>query len=70
MDIRAATLKSFDAGGWTADLQVDGSLSVWLREVPVSRGIPAAEMTAGRRCAVVVFDDANPQDAVVAAVFT
>ncbi len=70
MDIRSGTLKSFDVGAWTADLQVDGSLSVWLRDVRVSRGIASGEMTAGRRCAVVFFDDANPRDAVVVAVFT
>lgn len=70
MDIRAGTIKAFDSGAYAATVQVAGSLATWLRDVPVSRGIPAGEVAAGRRCAVVFFDDANPQDAVVVAVFT
>lgn len=70
MDIRAGTIKGFDAGVYTATVQVAGSLATWLRAVPVSRGISASEMIPGRRCAVVFFDEANPADAVVVAVFT
>jgi hypothetical protein len=70
MTIRSGTVRAFDAGDYTATVQVAGSLSVWLRDVPVARNIPSAEMVAGRRCALIFFDDANPQDAVVAAVFT
>jgi len=70
MNLRQGTVKSFDAGSYTATVQVAGSLSVWLAGVPVSRGIPQGEMVAGRRCALVFFDDANPGDAVLVAVYT
>jgi hypothetical protein len=70
MTIRRGIVKAFDAGSYTATVQVAGSLAVWLSDAPVARNIPSAEMLAGRRCALIFFDDANPQDAVVAAVFT
>ena len=38
--------------------------------VPVAAQIAAAEMTAGRKVAVALFDPTNPADAVVFAVWT
>ena len=70
MEIRKGSLRSFDSGTFKATVQIAGSLATWLEGVPVSRSIPGAEMTAGRACAVILFDEANPQDAVVAAVWT
>lgn len=70
MTIRSGIVKAFNAGDYIATVQVAGSLAVWLRDVPVARNIPSAEMVAGCRCALIFFDDANPKDAVVVAVFT
>jgi hypothetical protein len=70
MVIRRGELKSFDAGSYTATVRLAGSLSVWLSGVPVARNIASGEMQAGRSCAVIFFDDANPNDAVLAAVYT
>ncbi|MGB6837818.1 MAG: hypothetical protein WBF66_08950 [Dehalococcoidia bacterium] len=70
MTIRSGIVKAFDAGTYTATVQLTGSLAVWLSNLPVARNIPSAEMVAGRRCAVIFFDASNPRDAVVAAVFT
>ena len=70
MRVRKGELKAFDAGSHTATVQVAGSLSVWLSGVPVARNIPAGEMVPGRKCALIFFDDANPDDAVLVAVYT
>ena len=70
MEIRRGTLKSFDSGAYTATVQMAGSLATWLQGIPVARNIPSGEMVAGRNCAVILFDSANPQDAVVTAVWT
>jgi hypothetical protein len=70
MTIHSGVVKAFDSGAYTATVQLTGSLAVWLSDLPVARNIPSAEMVAGRRCAVIFFDASNPQDAVVAAVFT
>ena len=70
MTIHSGIVKAFDAGTYTATVQLSGSLAVWLSDLPVARNIPSAEMIAGRRCAVIFFDASNPRDAVVAAVFT
>jgi hypothetical protein len=63
-------LKAWYSGSWTADVQLTGSLQLWLPAVPVARNIASAEMTAGRSVAVAVFDATNPADAVVVAVWT
>ena len=70
MELRKGTVKSFDSGSYKATIQVAGSLATWLQNVPVARNIPSAEMVAGRSCAVLLFDPANPADAVVMAVYT
>lgn len=68
--IKRGILKSFDSGTYTATVQITGSLSVWLEDVPVSRGIPTAEMVTGRNVAVIFLDPGNPSDSVVVAVWT
>jgi len=70
MEIRRGILQSFDDGTYLATVAMTGSLSVWLEGVPVSRAIPDAEMVTGRHVAVLFFDAANPNDAVICAVWT
>jgi len=63
--LKRATIKSYAAGTHRASVQIAGSLSVWLENVPVATDIPAADVVAGRECAVLFFTDDNPDDAVV-----
>ncbi len=70
IDIRSGVLRSFDAGSYTATVQVTGSLQRYVTGLPVARNIAASEMTAGRKVAVVLFDESNPSDAVIFAVWT
>jgi hypothetical protein len=69
MEIRKGVVKGFDAVGYTATVQVAGSLSVWLEGVPVARNIAPGEMLAGRSCAILFFDTSNPKDGVVVGVW-
>lgn len=48
--IKKGILKAFDSGTYTATVQVQGSLSVWLEDVPVSRGIPTATCRRHHNC--------------------
>jgi hypothetical protein len=70
MEIKHGTLRSFDSGSYTATVELPGSTSVWLSGVAVARNIDGAELVAGRHCAVLQFDPSNPEDAVLAAVWT
>lgn len=70
MTTRQGTLKAFDSTPYTATVQLRGSLATYLRNVPVSRAIPSAEMVNGRNVAVHFFDEANEQDAAVIGVWT
>ena len=68
MEAKRGVIKGFDSGTYKATVQMAGSLSVWLEGVPVSRGIPSAEMVTGRSCSVIFFDDqTSPADAVLIA---
>ena len=68
--IKKGVVKVFDPADHTASVQMAGSLSVWLEGVRVARNIEAGEMVIGRRCIVIFFDEANPQDAVITAVYS
>jgi len=68
--IRKAIVKSFDAGTHKATVQIIGSLSVWLADVPTNRGIASGDMLADRYCAVLTPDPGQPGDSVVIAVWT
>lgn len=67
--IKKGILKAFDEETYLSTVQIEGSLSVWLENIPVSRAIPASEMTSGRSVAVLFHDPANPSDCVVIAVW-
>lgn len=70
MAVRAGKLISFDAGAYTALVQMDGSLSVYLDDIPVARNIASGDLIANRRVAVLFVDDSNFTDAVVITVWT
>jgi hypothetical protein len=70
MSIKKAVLKSFNSGDYTATIQLAGSYKAYLEGVPVARNLPAAEMALGRKIAVIFFDEHNPKEAVVTAVYT
>lgn len=70
MRLRKAILRSFNSGNYTATVQIAGSYKVYLEDVAVARNLAAAEMTTGRKAAVVFFDDYSPKEAVVIAVYT
>ena len=70
MGLRKAVLKSFNSGNYTATIQLVGSYKAYLEDVAVARNLPAAEMALGRKVAVIFFDEHNPKEAVVVAVYT
>jgi len=64
-EIRRAVVKSYDAAAHKADVQIAGSLAVWLDAVRVATNIPAADVVTGRQCTVLFLDPSNQDDAVV-----
>lgn len=70
MKMRKGILKSFDSGNYTATVQLSGSYKVYLEDIAVARNIPSGEMVAGRKTAVLFFDEYNSREAVVIAVYT
>ena len=70
MRLRKAILKGFNSDNYTATVQLAGSYKVYLEDIAVARNLPADEMAAGRKAAVIFFDEYNPREAVVIAVYT
>jgi hypothetical protein len=70
MRLRKAVLRSFNSGNYTATVQLVGSYKVYLEDIAVARNLPVTEMTTGRKVAVIFFDEHNPKEAVVMAVYT
>ncbi len=70
MSLRKGVLQNFNAGSYTATVQMAGSHKVYLEDITVARNLPAGEMSAGRKVAVIFFDEHNPREAVVVAVYT
>lgn len=70
MNIKKAELRSFNATNYTAVVRLAGGYKVYLEDVAVARNLPSGEMVAGRKVAVIFFDENNPREAVVAGVYT
>ena len=69
MSVRKAVLKSFDSGSYTASVRMDGSYKVDLEGIAVARNVPSAEMISGRKVVVECFNEFDPREAVVIAVY-
>jgi len=67
---RKGILKNFNPSSYTATIQLASSYKVYLEEVTVARNIPSAEMTAGRKVALIFFDEHNTKEAVVVGIYT
>jgi hypothetical protein len=70
MIVKKAELKSFNSTNYTAVICLAGSYKVYLEDITVARNLPSAEMTAGSKVAVIFFDENNPGEAVIVAVYT
>ena len=70
MRLKKAVLKGFNSTDYEATIQLTGSYKAYLENVTVARNLPTAEMALGRKVAVIFFDEYNPKEAVVIAVYT
>jgi len=69
LSLKKAALISFDPVAYTASLKVSGSSKSYLENITVARNLPESELVPGRGLAVLFFDEYNPAEAVVVAVF-
>ena len=70
MRLRKGALRSFNSSNYTATVQLAGSYKVYLEDITVARNLPSVEMVSGRKVAVIFFDEHNPKEAVLIAVYT
>lgn len=70
MKLKKAELMSFNSGSYTATIRIAGGYKVYLEDITVARNLAAGEMVTGRNVAVVLFDDSNPGDVVILAVYS
>jgi len=68
--ILKGVLKSYDDTTHRATVQILGSITTWLADIPVSHALMATDMVAGRYVAVLTPDPAKPGDSVVVALWT
>jgi hypothetical protein len=69
MNIKRGILKAFDVSSYTASVQLMEATSYALGGIPVVNNVDGSSAIIGAWCAVLFFNDNNPQDAVVIAVF-
>jgi hypothetical protein len=67
--IKRGILQSFDPSTYTASCLLLEATSNFLTGVPISTSVDAATAIAGAYCAVLFFDEHNPADAVIIAVY-
>ena len=61
-------LVRFDESVWRAVVRLEGSASMELTNVAVSRGIPAGQMVAGRRVLIDTGDSGDAAEAILTAI--
>jgi len=69
MILRKGILKDFNAGDYTATVQLDGSPRGYLEAVTVAGNLSVGAMVHGRKVVVAFFDESNAREAVVIAVY-
>jgi hypothetical protein len=68
--IKRGVIQSFNPANWTATVQVLPSQGNYLTSVQVAKHLLAAEIVPGDQCAVLFFDELNPADAIIIAVYS
>ena len=63
--IKRGIIQSYDPAAHIADVQIAGSLAVFLPDVRVATDIPAAAVVTGRQCTVLFLDPSNQDEALV-----
>lgn len=61
--IRKGSIISFDRTTWKAVVRVEGSISAL--NLYCAQWLQPTQLTAGNKCAVLMFDESNPTDALV-----
>ena len=69
MSLKRGILRGFNSSNYTATVQLASSFKVYLEDIAVARNLGSAEMVSGRKVAVILFDEHNPKEAVVIAVY-
>lgn len=69
MQIKRGILQAFQASTYTASVLLLEATSTFLQGIPVNTALGAASAITGANCAVLFFDEHNPLDAVVLAVY-
>jgi hypothetical protein len=68
--MKRGIIQAFDQTSWTATVQVLPSQGNYLTGVQVAKHLLAAEIAPGDQCAVLFFNELNPADALVIAVYS
>lgn len=68
--IKRGVIQAFNPADWTATVQVLPSQGNYLSNVQVAKHLLAAEIVPGDQCAVLFFDELNPADAIILAVYS
>jgi hypothetical protein len=69
VEFRHGIASAWNAGAFTCDVKLTGSLHQWAKAVPVARNILAGDMVNGRQVIVAFPDPMNHGDAVVVCVY-
>ncbi|MCL5960726.1 MAG: hypothetical protein M1358_15735 [Chloroflexi bacterium] len=67
--IARGIIKGYDGATHSATVQVVGSGATYLASVPVATDIPGWRLKADSSCAVLFFDENNPRDCCLVAVY-
>lgn len=68
--IKRGVIQAFNPANWTATVQVLPSQGNYLTGVQVAKHLLAAEIVPGDQCAVLFFEELNPADAIIIAVYS
>ena len=68
--LKRGVIQAFDPANWTPTVQVLPSQGDYLSGVQVAKHLLAAEIVPGDQCAVLFFDELNPADAIIFAVYS
>ena len=68
MSLLKGTVRGYDAGAGTAEVEIVGSHGQWVT-VPVATDLDSKTVVAGKKCAVLSFDDRDSGDAVLVATY-
>ena len=67
--LKKGLINTVHSNSYTADISYAENPQTIIRNIPIAKNIILTTISVGQRCAVLIFDEINPNDCVITCIY-